>query len=157
MLRRACRGFLLVAPAAGLLAAPAPARAAEGYVCGPDTIVYVEANELEHKKRTDPCIAGYFGLKIEPPAAAPAPPARPVANSPAKTIAEPSAKPAEPARIVAAPRPPAPVPAKTIAAPQPRAERVAALAPKPAPETDFRNVRILNAKSAQAAWYRHNR
>ena len=37
-----------------------PARAAEAYLCGPDTIVYVKADELEFKKRTDPCIASHL-------------------------------------------------------------------------------------------------
>ena len=42
----------------------AVARADEAFLCGPSRIVYVKPGELELKKKTDPCIAEYFGLKV---------------------------------------------------------------------------------------------
>jgi hypothetical protein len=40
------------------------ARADEAYVCDGGRIVYVKPGQLEHLKRTDPCIAGYYGLSV---------------------------------------------------------------------------------------------
>ena len=70
-----------------------PARAAEAYLCGPDRIVYVAVEDLEAKKRSDPCIAAYFGLKIEPAAkavtgSATASPSKAPVRSPKAIIAE---------------------------------------------------------------------
>lgn len=60
-----------------LLLAAVPARAEEVYVCDDGRLVHVKADELEALKRTDRCIAKYFGLEIAapPPAAVSAPPA----------------------------------------------------------------------------------
>ncbi len=61
------------------------ARADEGYVCEGGRIVYVRFGEVETMKKSDPCIAAYYGLTVEPaavsaqaPAASPAPTATPV-------------------------------------------------------------------------------
>lgn len=119
----------------------APARAAEAYLCGPDTIVYVKADELEFKKRTDPCIASHYGLTVgaaQPAAAKP---------SPVRTVAE-KPMPAPTANL----RPLADadiVPARPVAR-----TRVAAAT---APDTDFRNVRILNPTSPDGVWFRHDK
>lgn len=127
------------------------ARADEAFLCGPDTVVYVKPSELELKKRTDPCIAAYFGLKVDE--GAKAPPSEPTSNA-----AKPSRKPAAEAAQ------PAPVELKRLPEPErersTRAveERSASLSPPmPAPGTDYRNVRIINASSPGDEWYRHVR
>lgn len=130
-----------------------PAHAADAYLCGPDQIVYVEVAELEHKKRTDPCIAAYYGLKIDSPETAHL--SKPVAvTSPASAksdVAGLASKSPTSLRKLAD---------VDLAAPAIRAVgRQAALnlAPFASPNTDYRNVRILNAATAEDAWYRHTR
>ncbi len=119
----------------------APARAAEAYLCGPDTIVYVKADELEFKKRTDPCIASHYGLTVESAKPAAAKPS-PVKSVVAKATPAPAAnlRPLADADIVLA-RPRAPT-------------RVAAAT---APDTDFRNIRVLNPTSPDGVWFRHDK
>lgn len=52
---------------ASVLGAPVQAIADEAYICDAGRIVYVKPGELEHLKRSDPCIAGYYGLTVEAP------------------------------------------------------------------------------------------
>ncbi|NOT70295.1 MAG: hypothetical protein HOP09_03130 [Hyphomicrobium sp.] len=131
-----------------LAAMSASALADEAYLCGPDRIVYVSVADLEMKKRTDPCIAAYYGLKIEEPAKQEA---------------------AAPAPVAAKPAPPTPAPA-LIAELKPlsdaevaprvigRPGRQASLeTPRAMPGTDYRNVKILNAATPDAAWFHHVR
>lgn len=164
------RTISIVVPAAlaGLVLAGAPVSAAEGYVCGPDRIVYVEARDLEHMKRTDPCIASFFGLKVEQPAGR----AEPVAQAPET--------PATPTKIKAVPQPQAAPKVEKPAAPRPApsalalkilpsvdvpvrrarnaAKQAALVAPAvTTPGTDFRNVRVLNAQTPETAWFHHTR
>lgn len=132
--------------AAACACAPSLVRADEAYLCGPDTVVYVKPHELETLKRTDPCIAAYFGLKVEQPAQARVPVDRiggapdrkstPTGRAPFKTLDAPETS----ERISRAP------------------ERSAHLMPPTAaPGTDFRNVRVINAASQDAQWFRHQR
>lgn len=124
------------------------ARADEAFLCGPDTVVYVKPEDLEHKKRTDPCIARYFGLTIES-APLPRDTTRPAGHAPAD--------PAKPK--------PAEIALKSLQAPEtaervtpPAFERSAALiAPVAAPGTDYRNVKVINASSPADQWFKHTR
>ena len=129
--------------AAGLVLTVASdsARADEAYLCGPDTVVYVKPAELEHKKKTDACVASYFGLKVEPQPV--------VARQPSV------AKPAAAEKILAM---------KTISSPEKTdpvtvpVERTAELAPSvPSPGTDYRNVKVINASSPSEQWFKHTR
>lgn len=134
-----------------------PAHADEAFLCGPDTVVYVKLEDLELKKRTDPCIAAYYGLQVEPKASA---------KDPAKTVENggaPKPEPVEEARR-GAPAVSNPVELKRLPAPEHDApvrnveERSASLSPPLAtPGTDYRNVRVINASSPGEEWYRHLR
>lgn len=134
-----------------------PAHADEAFLCGPDTVVYVKPAELELKKRTDPCIAAYYGLQVEPDASA---------KDPAKTAESDSASKPAPVKETRRGAPPAsnPVELKRLPAPEHDApgraveERSASLLPPvPTPGTDYRNVRVINASSPGEEWYRHLR
>jgi len=135
-----------------------PAHADEAFLCGPDTVVYVKPAELELKKRTDPCIAAYYGLQVE----AKTPPTK----HPEKTAERGGAPKPEPVEEVrrGAPGASNPVELKRLPAPEHDApdraveERSASLSPPvPAPGTDYRNVRVINASSPGEEWYRHLR
>ena len=136
--------------AAAMAAAMPPARADEAYLCGPDKVVYVKASELEAKKHSDPCIAGYYGLTAGKPEAP--------ATTIAAIVAEPSpaAAPEGPAVMSVEFKPLAGADVPVRAA---RKDRHAALlaAPVAAPGTDYRNVRVINAASEDAQWFRHAR
>lgn len=122
-------------PAFALSAAPGTARAAEAFLCGPDTVVYVAAEDLERKKHSDPCIAKYFGLAV---AAVEASADQANAAAPADVSQD--------LKIL--------TPEISNSAPQ----RQAALAPPmPSPGTDYRNVRVLNALSENSMWFHHTR
>lgn len=175
-------GFLIAATgitACAIALGDMPVSAAEGFVCGPDRIVYVEAHELEEKKRTDPCVAAFFGLTVETP----------VAPTPAASVAKPAATstssraPATPKPAAAQPvrklpeqpaRNEAPVQAPVVKATvslkplsgelvqragKPRIGEQAALAlpATTSPGTDYRRVRVINAQSADTAWFHHDR
>jgi hypothetical protein len=126
------------------------ARADEAFLCGPDTVVYVKPEEMEHKKRTDPCIARYFGLTVEAPATT-QPPRK---TSSSELLAQ---------RAIDKPAPE--VALKSLQAPEtaervtpPPVERSAALQlPVSAPGTDYRNVKVLNASSPTDQWFKHTR
>ena len=127
-------------------------RADEAFLCGPDTVVYVKPEELELKKRTDPCIARYFGLSVETDAAAagPAPSASPVSGS--KQAAVTRAAPKD----IALKSLQSPETAERVTPPAP--QRSASLQPPvAAPGTDYRNVRVINASSASDQWFKHTR
>ena len=49
------------------LSAASPASASEAFLCENGRIAYVEFGALELAKKTDPCIAGYFGGTVEEP------------------------------------------------------------------------------------------
>lgn len=128
-------------------------RADEAYLCEDGRIVKVAPGQLEALKRTDACIAAYYGLKIEaaPPietgAIAPAARRSPAADPPPALDKE--ARPAataasKPAATVASK--PARIALKSIAPSGP---------PRAAAGTDYRNVVVLNAGPGQPAIYRH--
>ena len=131
--------------------APFGARADEAFLCGPNTVVYVKAEDLELKKKTDPCIAAFFGLTVAPAGKAD--------HGPVRTIATPKAGGSPPpAAQSTAPE------FKTLAAPEtaepvaPLREQSAALqAPRASPGTDFRNVRIINAEPGGEQWFKHEK
>ena len=145
-----------ILPAAGLIALlAAPARADEAYVCDAGRIVYVKPGELEALKRTDTCIAGYYGLTV----AAPAKPDTGKPESAKKATAKtPAVSPVPPggaakglqiereARAAAAKYTPV-----AVAVSKPMATPVAA-----AP-SDFRNVFILNASPGAERVFRHDK
>jgi hypothetical protein len=125
----------------------ASARADEAYLCGPDKVVYVAVADLEAKKHSDPCIAAYYGIKIEADAAPAAMPEK-QASKPAEKMTS--------ARVTAALKPlsDAEIPSRT----SPALQRQASLEPPRAmPGTDFRNVKVLNAESPEAEWFRHTK
>ena len=62
--RRVSIGFVVSATGVALTAVPAPSRADEAYLCAPDKVVYVSTADLPKLKRTDPCIAAYYGLRL---------------------------------------------------------------------------------------------
>lgn len=138
-------GLLFVVSATTLIGAGEIARADEAYLCGPDKLVYVKAAELELKKKTDPCVAAYYGLTIDGPETADVAPAREAASS-GKTD-----KPASLAMKTSVDvEPPAPSKSQNV--------RHAALEPaRAAPGTDYRNVRVINAASAADQWFYHAR
>ncbi len=131
-------------------------RADEAYLCEDGRIVKVPLGKLEEMKRTDACIAAYYGLT---PDAAPqrietgtiAPPPAPAATAPAQQAAVPSPAPgprpgASPAPRTTARKAPLPVRASEPPAP-----------PRAAAGTDYRNVVLLNAGPGEPVTFRHER
>ena len=126
------------------------AHAADAYLCEPDNVVYVELENLEAMKRSDPCIASYYGLTVAP-----------------KPVAKPEAPPrsSQPARVAPLPAPilgrrPRLV-SDELVAPSPlavskhRVEPSLALPVVAADGTDYRNVRVINAHATSDAWFHH--
>ena len=123
------------------------ARADEAFLCGTDRVVYVKPGELEALKRTDPCIASYFGITLQPSAASPA------------TVAAPGSSPVPPVQFKTLDDPEAQ--ASNAAPRRLQLAQVGAVAsvhrtpPVAAPGTDFRNVRLINGGPGSDGWYRH--
>jgi hypothetical protein len=119
-------------------------QAAEAFLCDKDRVVYVESSQLEDLKKTDACIASYFGIKLKGPAAG-QPTTKDGTQLDLKTLTETGS-------------------ADRFVPGQYDLRRVAALgspsrqktAPMAAPDTDYRNVKVLNA-SAGDGWFRHAR
>lgn len=145
--------------------AATPVRAAEAYLCEAGRVVYVELADLEWMKRTDACIAGYYGLTVEGAAPSVPPAAAGERSASATEISAPpqakaaSAKPGSPSTFAARSATPGRRPAglkdtsvRTID--MTRASRGAA--PVAAPETDYRNVRVINASTGDGQWFRHD-
>ncbi|MEQ1653526.1 MAG: hypothetical protein ABL897_13635 [Hyphomicrobium sp.] len=146
-------GFVILATASAIAAVSAPARADDAYLCGPDKVVYVAVADLEMKKRTDPCIAAYYGLKVDEASL------RPDVKSDTKATTKSAAAAGEQKPVAARQAALKPLTDNEIA-PRPygKGERQASLEPPRAlPGTDYRNVKILNAASPDNAWYRHAR
>jgi hypothetical protein len=140
-------GFAVTVTAAAFSLSAIPVRADEAYLCGPDKVVYVAVEDLELRKRTDPCIAAYYGLKVEA-----AVEVTPIAATPPVKLE----KAALTKTVVAGLKPlsDAEIPDRISKKP----ERQAALdPPRATPGTDYRNIKILNAASAGDAWYRHTK
>jgi hypothetical protein len=140
----------LLAAAAGILAGlvVSAARADEAYLCADGRIAYVAFGALEEMKRTDACVAAYFGLEIEPRPATPGAAKIPSGANPARpnkaTPAPPALRPLEESDI-----PPR--------APRPSREAATRPAPRAADDTDYRHVRVINAAAGDGAWFHHVR
>lgn len=140
-------GFVVSAMGVALTAVSAPSRADEAYLCAPDKVVYVSTADLPKLKRTDPCIAAYYGLTVETPAK----PAAAVAASIKPSTPLPAKK---PAAVVLKPL----AEAEATSRPSVQPAQLAALTPPSAmPATDYRNVKILNASRPDDAWFRHTK
>lgn len=129
-------------------------RADEAYLCDGGRIVKVPLGKLEELKRTDACIAGYYGLKVpsvpllETGAISPPAPVVSAAAPPQAAIAVPLDRPPlEPDLSVAQQPKPAPVRQATGEKPIVRA----------AAGTDYRNVVLLNPAPGDPAIFRHER
>lgn len=136
-------GFIAAAPIGTV-------RADEAYLCDGGRIVYVPWGKLEEMKRTDACIARYYGVEI---AAVPPTTSAPTLPAPATSAASPATPSGQPLRLETLPD--AEDPARTARTPgHPRRP----LGPPRAAEgTDYRNVPIINAADASAAVFRHER
>lgn len=146
-------GFVTLVTVGAIAGLSAPARADDAYLCGPDKVVYVAVADLEMKKRTDPCIAAYYGLKVDVP---PPPGVKSDAKSATKSVVEalPKQNPVEAVHAALKPLTDREIAPRTAS----KIERQASLEPPRAlPGTDYRNVKILNAASPDSAWYRHAR
>jgi hypothetical protein len=148
--------------AATLVHGAGRALATQAFLCEDGRVVYVKFGELEQLKRTDPCIARYFGLTAGTPAKAAAAPAtlvpsKPPAPAPATHPAAPIASTApESGTATAAPvKAPAPQASTVPAYPAPPMRPAA----KPAlrgpaeetataiPVTDWRTVIAVSAEN----------
>lgn len=151
-------------------AASQPAQADEAYVCEGGRVAYVRFGQLEAMKRKDPCVAAYYGVTSDgrgdiPPAAVvdtdmrnggdEVPRVIRTTGTATRTVSAPV--------LSVAPRAAAPG-ARPLAAPRRTAAASGAgtvgrvVAPPVAhPDTDFRNVRILNAAPGDSGVFRHAR
>lgn len=144
-------GVAALALIAGVVIENAPAKAAEVFVCEGGRLVRVKPGELERLKRTDACIARYFGLSVGGP----------------ETV-QPEAAPADTEPFTPQPRPGRPPrdagPTTPIAhgSGEDRAETVgrvieAAPAPgearRPKPPSDHRNVLLLNSEPGASPYF----
>jgi hypothetical protein len=59
-------GLAAMALIAGVLVETGRARADETFVCDGGRLVRAKPADLEHLKRTDACVAGYFGTTLQP-------------------------------------------------------------------------------------------
>lgn len=167
------KGVLIsVLVAAGLVGSPfhGEAVADEAYVCEGGRVAYVRFGELEAMKRQDPCIAAYYGEvaegadgALDVSAAESRPGER--ADGALPIVRTTGSRLPASARANAAPvlknlprlaTPPGPVATQRLAAVKP-GNRAPVPPPVAHPETDFRNVRILNAAPGEAEIFRHAR
>ena len=147
MLWRVSVGFAVTVSSLAFAGGSTGARADDAYICGPNTIVYVKLEDLEAKKRSDPCIAAYYGLKVEPTGGS---------AKTAEVVSQHSPL-APPALNIAAELKPldmSELPSRAAT----KLERQAVLVPAvTAPGTNYRDVRVLNATSSADAWFRHQK
>jgi hypothetical protein len=129
-------------------------RADEAYLCDGGRIVKVPFGKLEELKRTDACIAAYYGLKVVPATRLEtgtiSPPATVVSATTTQqtAITLPLAGPRSGPNLSVAPLPkPAPVRQASTEKPIVRA----------AAGTDYRNVVLLNPAPGDPAIFRHDR
>lgn len=138
-------GFALVAAGASALA-PIPSHADEAYLCEDKRIVYVGVADLERMKRSDPCIAAYYGLKVEHGAAKPQ--GAGGGGAAASSLSgERKAEAPSLRRLADAPR----------KARDQRKQLALSDPPVATPGTDFRHVRILNPSDPADAIFIHTR
>ncbi|MGI9426636.1 MAG: hypothetical protein ACR2PA_25900 [Hyphomicrobiaceae bacterium] len=139
--------FSVAALVAGYFAESA--RAAQFFVCADGRAIAVEHHELEHAKRTNPCVARYFGVQ---PAASPEPfresqtTHMPVAASPLPAEVEiPVRKP----QALLLRRSQAAEPARSTVRPSNKMAEMQT--------STFRRVRIINARPGTTGWFHHTR
>ena len=166
---------VIVAVALGNPPFQSAAKADEAYVCEGGRVAYVRFGELEAMKRKDPCIAAYYGghpvplhdppnseAQVERPDRTAVVPLPVVRTAGERLITATGAMTHAPALSVGLKHTP------QLAAPSgtPPVRRVAASAPAARarapwpvahPDTDFRNVRILNAAPGESPIFRHVR
>ena len=142
-------GTLMFASAGG-------ARAEEAFLCGPDKVVYVRSEDLEARKRSDPCIAAYFGIKIEDASKTAAPVVSLVAQPASAGAQAAIAAPLADTKVAFA--------LKTLTdKDMPRratqlASRGRVVRPVvSAPGTDYRNIHVINAHDSEEEWFSHTR
>lgn len=153
------------------LVTKSPAIADEAFVCGDGSVVNVKSGQLEIVKRTNPCVARYFGLDVETndDETAKAIALRATAllrGDGAKAMKLPARNPTrDPGRSAAVDEARSnggeDIAAKTPAARQASPIETGSTRRAPAhaenPLTDYRNVRIINAAPGSSAWFHHNR
>ncbi len=134
----------------------------EVYICAGNKVVRVALDQLEHMKRSNACVASHYGLEIKkktaPVASSKPPPGKgraglrrqAVKKPPVTTRRKQPAAKAVTARTL--PEKKAAASAMPKAQQRPTPPAVAEIAAKP---SDYRNIRVLNAKSKAAQWYRH--
>lgn len=177
--RYAVAGFALAITVVTFEASPA--MAAEAYLCDAGRVVYVELADLERMKRTDACIASYYGLTVATQAASQpetAAPATGAGTMPEATLAKAATErstDAAPASSAIAPGQfalrravpgrgvhgtSAALPVRTMAMKRSGAGVVAVsepvASPAAAPSTDYRNVRVINASATAEQWFHHD-
>jgi hypothetical protein len=129
-------------------------RADEAYLCDGGRIVKVPFGKLEEMKRTDACIAGYFGLTIvsAPPletgTISPSAPVVSALTTQQTTIAVPLDGPRSEPNL-AMESPPKPAPVRQASAEKPIVRAAAG--------TDYRNVVLLNPAPGDPTIFRHER
>lgn len=151
------------------------ASADEAYVCEGGRVAYVRFGQLEAMKRKDPCIAAYYGGTPEEVsdetddsvadagAGSTQDAGLPVVRTAGSRVqAGPRAAPAAVQKMPVlkeSPRlavPPATAASRKVAARQ-APPRAPAPLPVAHPDTDFRNVRVLNAGVGESAIFKHAR
>ena len=137
------------------------AHADDAYICDGGRLVYARPETLEKLKQTDPCIQAFYRTTPAAPIAAPVPQVAP-ASSPVAPLAPsltgknkaPSAKPAPPKGNRDATLKPAL--SKPDIGKVESAKPVSANSVEPGTDSDFRNVRIINAP-AGPEFFHHDR
>jgi hypothetical protein len=131
--------------------------AADAYLCEGGRIVKVPFGKLEEMKRSDPCVAAHYGLKVS---AASAPAATP-SSIETGTL---SGSPVPGAGVERTEPPVEATETRAGRGSSPRAERKfqQRMAEKPSPPlatpgTDYRNVVLLNPQAGAPTIYRHER
>lgn len=139
-----------------MLAATPAARADDAYVCDEGRLVYARPETLEKLKQTDPCIAGYYGIdlgksKVVANAAKPAPA---FLKAPTATPSEAASANQRASANRAGRHAPAAAPAPPVSALK---STISTSPTQPAPNTNFRDVRVLNAAPGSATTFHHAR
>lgn len=120
------------------------AHADEAYVCDAGHVVYVKPGELEAMKRSDACIASYYGITLAPPSA-------PAVAGPVKAPQIELKKLDDPEQQANSGKPST----MRFAYASGTAEIRYRAPPLAAAETDFRNVRLINGGAESGGWFRH--
>jgi hypothetical protein len=129
-------------------------RADEAYLCDGGRIVKVPFGKLEELKRTDACIAAYYGLKVVPATRletgtiTPPAPVVSATTTQQTAIALPLDGPRSEPNMSVAPLP-KPAPVRQASAEKPIVRAAAG--------TDYRNVVLLNPAPGDPAIFRHDR